>query len=285
MESKILQIRNVNGKTAYNPTTPFKDEGTICMGVRVESLDSELDSRTYFAHKLRDNSWEINDSLLSFPLQDPAYFDINGKLLITGVKVQDTEKGIAWNQEFYIGDSIRNLEHLISGPQGMKDIRLVDLKDKIGVFTRPQGKIGGLGKIGYLEIGRIDELQKLSETDWYSAQLINGLFEDGTWGGVNQALKLHDGTIGVIGHKAHKTESDGVLQKHYYAISFMFNTVTKIVSAFGTIAERKDFPESPSKRSPELSDIIFPAGIDNESNLYCGLSDYCIGVKKIENPF
>ena len=285
MESKILQIRNVNGKTAYNPTTPFKDEGASYMGVRVESLDSELDTKTYFAHKLRDESWEINDSLSPLPLQDPACMKINDELYIAGVKVRDTINGVLWNQEFYRGDSIKNLEHFASGPEGMKDIRLVDLGDRVGVFTRPKGKIGGLGKIGYLEIGKIDELQELSETDWYNAPSINGLFEDGTWGGVNQALRLHDGTIGVIGHKAHKTEFDGVLQKHYYAISFIFNPVTKIVSSFRTIAERKDFPESPSKRSPELSDIIFPAGIDKEFNLYSGLSDYCIGVKKIKNPF
>jgi len=285
MKSKILKIRNVNGKTAYNPTTPFKDEEAIYMGVRVESLDSELDTKTHFAHKLRDDSWEINDSLSPLPLQDPVYMKIDDELYIAGVKVQDTTNGVLWNQEFYRGDSIKNLEHFASGPEGMKDIRLVDLGDRIGVFTRPQGKIGGLGKIGYLEVGNTNELQKLSEADWYNVPLINGLFEDGTWGGVNQALRLHDGTIGVIGHKAYKTESEAVLQKHYSAISFIFNPVTKIVSAFGKIAERKDFPKSPSKRSPELSDIIFPAGIDKKFNLYCGLSDYCIGIKKIKNPF
>ena len=285
MESKILQIRNVNGKTAYNPTTPFKDDGVIYMGVRVESLESELDTKTHFAHKLGDGDWEISDSLLPLPLQDPSHVKIDDVLYITGVKVQATTSGVLWNQEFYRGDSIKTLEYFASGPDSMKDIRLVDLGDRIGVFTRPQGKIGGLGKIGYLEVEKTDELQKLSEIDWYNAPLINGLFEDGTWGGVNQATRLHDGTIGVIGHKAHKTKSDGVLQKHYYAISFIFNPVTRIVSAFRRIAERKDFPESPSKRSPELSNIIFPAGIDNESNLYCGLSDYSIGVKKIENPF
>jgi len=275
----------VKDKTTYNPTIPFKDKGTTYMGVRVESLESELDSRTYFAHNLRDGSWEINDSLPSFPLQDPAYMKIGNELYIAGVKVQNTTNGVLWNQEFYRGDSIKNLEHFFSGPQGMKDIRLVDLKDRIGVFTRPRGKIGGLGKIGYLEIGRIDELQKLSETDWYSAQLIDGLFEDSTWGGVNQALKLPDETIGVIGHKAHKTEYNSVLKKYYYAISFIFNPVTKIVLDCRIIAKRKDFPNSPSKRTPELSDIIFPAGIDEKYILYCGLSDYCIGVKKIENPF
>ena len=44
MESRILSFVNKSGKTVYNPTVPFKHEGRRYIGVRVESLDSELDS-------------------------------------------------------------------------------------------------------------------------------------------------------------------------------------------------------------------------------------------------
>ncbi len=286
MKSQSLKILNTNSKTAYNPTIPFKDKGVSYIGVRVESFDSELDSRTHFAYKLTDNSWRIDDSSPSFPFQDPTTIKLKDELCIAGIRVQDKGNSLTWNQEFYKGDSIRNLEYFASGPIGMKDIRLVELEDRIGVFTRPQGRVGGLGRIGYFEIGVIEELTRLTETDWYSAPLIDHLFEETTWGGVNQAIVLSDGEIGVIGHKAHQQIfEDASPIKHYRAISFRFNPKNNKISSFKTIATRADFPSSPSKRTPELSDIIFPAGIDEKYNLYCGLSDYCIGVKKIMNPF
>jgi len=285
MKSKILQIRNTHGKTAYNPTIPFKDRGITYMGVRVESLGSELDSRICFAHRIRYDRWKIDDSLSSLPLQDPTYIEINGELIISGIKVRSEGHNIIWNQEFYRGDSIRNLEHFVSGPVGMKDIRLVNLEDRVGITTRPPGKVGGLGRIGYMEIGKIDELAKLTESDWYNAKLIDGLFGEKTWGGTNQILVLPNDILGVIGHKAYGVVSNDKLMKHYYAISFKFDPKTYSISNLRTIARRVDFPPSSSKRNPELDDVVFPAGIDDNYNLYCGLSDYCIGVKKIENPF
>lgn len=285
MKSKIIPILNTRGKTAYNPTIPFEDSGRTYMGVRVESLDSELDSRTFFAYKLKNNEWEIDNTLPSLPLQDPAYVKVNGEIFILGVRVQNTEKGIIWNQDIYRGNSIRNLEYFASGPVGMKDIRLVDLGDRIGVFTRPQGKIGGQGKIGYIEVRKIDELVSFTESDWYSARLIDDLFGCNSWGGVNQAIRLPNGQIGVIGNKAHQTILNDELRKHYYAMSFIFNPKSYSISNFKIIAKRNDFPSSPSKRSPELDDVVFPAGIDEKFNLYCGLSDYCIGMKEVENPF
>lgn len=286
MKPEILYIKNTGGKIAYNPTVPFRDKGITYMGIRVESFESELDSRIYFA-KLNNvhNQWEIDYSMPSLPLQDPAYVKVNGEVFILGVRVQKNEKGITWNQDIYRGDSIRNLKHFTSGPVGMKDIRLVDLEDRIGVFTRPQGKIGGLGKIGYLEINEIDELQKFTETDWYNANIIEGLFEEGSWGGVNQAIKLPNGEIGVIGHKAHKTIIEGKLKKYYDAISFRFNPKNNTFLDYKILAKRNDFPYSSSKRSPELDDVIFPAGLDNRGIFYCGVSDSFVGIKKIEKPF
>ncbi|MFW5865547.1 MAG: DUF1861 family protein [Nanoarchaeota archaeon] len=283
--SEILSFNTVEGKTAYNPPMPFFEGGIRYMAVRVESLESELDSKIVFARETEDNKWIIDYSVPSLGLQDPTYQKIRGEIVLSGVRVQKEEKEAGWHQEFYRGDSIRTLNHFTSGPKGMKDIRLVDLDEKIGVFTRPNGKIGGLGKIGYLEVNSVDELEGLTENDWYGADMIGGLFDDESWGGVNQAVKLSDGMIGVIGHKAHKTFPEGVLQKHYHAISFRYDPRTNVQSHLKNIAKRDDFPTSISKRSPELDNVIFPAGVDEEFNLYCGLSDYCIGVRKIENPF
>ncbi len=91
----------------------------------------------------------------------------------------------------------------------------------------------------------------------------------------------------MIGHIAYQTTNGkGELEKHYYVMAFRFNPRKWLKSEFKIIAKRSDFPPSFSKRSPELDDINFPAGIDdNTNNLYCGLSDFCIGQKKIKNPF
>jgi hypothetical protein len=286
MEAKILSVISQNEKIVYNPTVPFESEGKIYIGVRVESLNSELDSQTFFAYKQDTNLWRIDYSLGSFPLQDPAYVEINGEIFILGVRVWQEGSEMKWKQDIYRGNSIKNLKYFTSGPIGMKDIRLVNLEDRVGVFTRPRGNIGGKGKIGYLEVENIDELKDFTEDDWYNAKIIEGLFDDNCWGGVNQAIKLPGGEIGVIGHIAHQTFNEkNELEKHYYGMAFRFNPQTRLQSKFKIIARRNDFPSSFSKRSPELDDIIFPVGIDNANNLYCGLSDFCIGQKKIKNPF
>ena len=290
MESKILSFINQNGKSVYNSTIPFEFENKKYIGVRMESLESESDSQTFFAYE-RDkdtNSWVIDYSLGSLPLQDPAYVEINGEIFILGVRVQQGETGIEWIQDIYRGDSIKNLEYFSSGPIGMKDIRLVNLEDRIGIFTRPQGNIGGKGKIGYLEVRNIDELKNFTEDDWYTkAKIIEELFDDNFWGGANQAIRLPGGDVGVIGHIAHQTiNEENKLEKHYYGMAFRFNPQTKrVTSKLKIIAKRNDFPHSFSKRSPELDDVVFSSGIDDSNHFYCGLSDFCIGKRKITNPF
>ncbi len=283
MYPKKITIHNTKGKTVYNPSVPFTHKGETYMAVRVESLASELDSQTYFAYAVdvHKDLWEIDYSLPPLPLQDPAYTTIDGELFLLGVRVYQESSRITWKQHIYRGESIDSLEYFVSGPIGMKDIRLVELDECVGVFTRPQGGVFSAGKIGYLDIQSIDELEQFTNKDWYSATIITPLFDDLHWGGVNQALPLSDGSIGVIGHVAYQTTHT----KHYAAMSFTFNQQKKTHTSLTRIATRNDFPAALSKRSPELDDVIFPAGIDNDYTLYCGLSDFCIGKKKIKNPF
>ncbi|MFH1064929.1 MAG: DUF1861 family protein [Nanoarchaeota archaeon] len=279
MDSQILSINGLDGKTAYNPTVPFRHKGKGHIGLRVESFSSEIDSRIMFASKIK-GEWVIGNSY--FNLQDPAIMQIAGKLLLAGVYVERMGKGLRWKTDFYYGSSIDKLEKIASGPWGMKDIRLVDLKDRIGVFTRPQKKKFRKGKIGYFEINSLDELANL---DWYSAKILNRLFDRKSWGGVNQALRLSDSKIGVIGHTAYADRKG----KHYSAMSFVFDVNTLKYSDYKIIATRSDFPLSLSKRRPELDDVVFPSGIVGVKNkfvdLYVGLSDYCCGKIRIRNPF
>lgn len=292
MESAILSFEGQGGKTVYNPTAPFKYNGRSYMGVRVESLESELDSKTMFAYK-QSKSWMIDTSLPSLPLQDPSLIQLGNSVLLVGVHVEDGRANLIGRTDFYYGPEIDRLEHIASGPWDIKGIRLIDLGDRLGVFTRPQLGEWGKGKIGYLEICSLDELKGMSETDWHSAKILEGLFNKDEWGGVNQVVKLSEDMFGIIGHvahAAHDTGANGELRKHYYAMSFVFNISTKTYSDYKIIAQRSDFPPSQSKRSPELDDILFPAGIANVKNshnvdLYAGISDYCCGKIRIPNPF
>jgi len=96
----------------------------------------------------------------------------------------------------------------------MKDIRLVELKNgKIGVFTRPQGRRGRRGKIGFTTISSLENLTPRTLT---KAQIIKGQFAKGEWGGVNQALILKNGKIGALGHIARYSKDKQ--NRFYYAI-------------------------------------------------------------------
>lgn len=286
MDSNILSFRNIGDKTVYNPTIPFAHNNKEYIGVRTESFDGELDSKICFAYKNQDH-WIIDYALPSFQLQDPALTIVKENILLSGVHVEKNQDGsLKWRTDFYLGPDISKLKKIASGPWSMKDIRVVEMDGYVGVFTRPMNKEYGKGKIGFLKVKNIEELKDFSEDQWYKAVIIKDIFDQNQWGGVNQAIRLPESkSIGVIGHVAHKTINEkGKLQKHYRAMSFIFNPETLNHSEMKIIATRNDFPKTISKRSPELDDVIFPAGIDALGYLYCGLSDCCIGRIKIKNP-
>ncbi|MDP1743254.1 MAG: DUF1861 family protein, partial [Candidatus Amesbacteria bacterium] len=206
----------VEGKDIYNPTAPFENNGEMIIAARVESRDSETDSETRFFRKNRAGEWRMEENGSKFAMQDPFVTKIDGKLILGGVKV-DWTSGI-YTTEFYIGQNINNLKYLTCGPAGMKDIRLVKLKDdRLGVFTRPQGEVGGLGKIGFTTI---DKLAELNASVIKQARLIEDQFGEKRWGGVNQAILLANGNIGILGHVA-EFEVDGC--KRYSVMVFEFN--------------------------------------------------------------
>ncbi len=165
----------------------------------------------------------------------------------------------------------------------MKDIRLVELADKkIGIFTRPQGKIGGRGKIGFTVINTLEEL---NEEVIERAPLIENQFIDEEWGGVNELHLLKNGKIGVLGHIA-RFDDEG--NRHYYPMVFMFDPVTKKASPLKIIAARKNFEEGEFKRS-DLKNVVFSGGLirreDGYAELYVGVSDAEAHKIVIPDPF
>lgn len=164
----------------------------------------------------------------------------------------------------------------------MKDIRLAQLPDRrIGVFTRPLGGLYERGKIGYVEL---DSLEELGPKHLLGAKIIEDQFASGEWGGANETHVLEKGTIGVLGHIAHE-DAEG--NKHYYAISFIYDPRDHHATPIKILATRRNFPDGSTKR-PELKDVVFPGGLVREKDgtaiLYAGLSDIEAGrVNTISN--
>ena len=165
----------------------------------------------------------------------------------------------------------------------MKNIRLTSLAGGgIGVFTRPEDGRNGRGKIGYLELQHLEDLnaQKI-----LSAEIIENQFAPEEWGGASELHPLPDGRIGVIGHIAYKYIQG---TKHYFAMSFVYDPRTYRASPIEILATRKNFPAGDAKID-EVADVVFPGGLirhgDGTATLYAGLSDAEAGKLALPDPF
>ena len=301
---ELLTFEGVGGKDIYNITAPFTIDGKTYIAGRVESRDTELDSQVRFFEE-GDGVWTPALDTPTFDLQDPFVTRIERELVLGGVEISGIEKypekldyrmeffrgehlrastkELDYRTEFFRGEHLQTLVKFAEGPPQMKDIRLIQLRSgEIAVFTRPQGAIGGRGKIGFI---KLPNLEALATTDLLGARLIGEQFRDDEWGGANELHLLEDGRIGVLGHSAY-SDAGG---KHYYPIAFTFDPETEIASPLVILAARKDFPPGPAKRSPELDDIALPGGLirhqDGTATLYVNLSDASAGRITIPDPF
>lgn len=271
-------------KDIYNITAPFETEKGRYLAGRVEPRDSEYSQVVFF--KQNGDSWMADESLPSLNLQDPFVTKIAGEIVLGGVEVFDDEKApgqLNYRTIFYKGSSLEHLACFAQGPDRMKDIRLHELEDgRILVFTRPQGEIGGRGKIGWM---LIDSLNELNPKTICKASLLRGQFIDEEWGGANEIHRLDGSKVGVLAHIARFDEQGN---RHYHATAFTFDWQTGEYSPMKLIAVRSNFQEGAWKR-PDLQDVIFSGGLcrkkDGTAELYCGVSDaegHCI---TIPDPF
>lgn len=267
----------------YNITAPFLDEEEYYIAGRTEPRDSENSQVIFF--KKSAKGWEAQTDIEALPLQDPFVTKIGKELIFGGVEIfNDVLKPGTLNYRtvFYRGDSIRTLKRFTTGPDHMKDIRLLELpNNKILVMTRPQGEFGGRGKIGYTILNSLDELN--IETI-LTAKILNNQFISEEWGGCNELHVLSDHIVGILSHIA-KFDSEG--NRHYYSTVFCFDWENETYSPMKIIAVRADFLDGSAKRD-DLKDVIFSGGLirkGKKANLYCGVSDAEAHVITIQNPF
>jgi len=281
ISAKKLTLDVEMDKDVYNITAPFLMFGKDYIAGRVEAREGH-DSKVMFFVKSRDK-YIVDKKAPIFNLEDPFITFINKEIIFGGVEVNSKK---IYRTIFFRGKNIYHLKKFKEGPKGMKDIRLILLSDKrIGVFTRPQGKIGGRGRIGFMIVNTIKKFSKLLEEDFYSARLIPDLFNKNEWLGVNAVYTMKNKSLGIIGHIAGFSKN---LKRNYYAISFNFNYLLNNFSNMKIIATRDELPKGESK-IPELRNVLFAGGLIRNKNgtakLYVGAGDAEAYEILIKDPF
>ena len=283
---KKIPFAGIGGRDVYNPTAPFttkfRGKKTTVMAARVEARDSEESVVVFFAKS--SGRWRPLAGAPVFKLQDPFVMRADGELIFGGVETfPRASGGTGYRTVFYRGKTLSKLRIFAKGPDDMKDVRLAALAGgKFLLATRPQGAVGGRGKIG---VSVIDGLASLGPEAIARAKLYDDLFAEGEWGGVNELHPMRNGLVGVLGHVA---KIDGSGKRHYYPMAFAIDPATGRRTAMKILLERAQLPAGVSKL-PGLEDVLFSGGLirgaDGTATLYVGAADAEVHRAVILDPF
>ena len=292
-ETATLTFIGVDGYDVYNTSIPFLYQNKTYLFGRVEKREEWARSWVRLFENTGKDEWTLVQDSMIYQLEDPYISFIDHELVMGGTHVRYKQGEVdTFYGYFYKGTELDNLYYFTTGPDYMKDIRLVQLHDnKIGVFSRPRSeeirkKYGSESIVGFTTINHVHELNaEVIE----NASIIEGLFDQDEWGGCNQCYLLSSGYIGVIGHKCYNQSTDnGEERKVYMNVSFVFDPHTHTLLDEKIIGTRSCYPEGPAKR-PNLMDCAFTSGIvarpDGKVDLYSGIGDTEEGRITIDNPF
>ena len=170
IESAKLTFKGVDeGYDVYNCSIPFAWGGTEYIFGRVEPHDKWASSVTMLFRKTGKDEWTRVLEFGKLELEDPYIQYIRGELIVGGTRVMKVSGKVATYRGAFYRDNKKgpmHLEYFTTGPERMKDIRLVELKDgRIGVFSRPRGedvrkKYGSESVIGFTTVKDLDELDR-----------------------------------------------------------------------------------------------------------------------------
>ena len=285
--ARPLRFTGAEGYDVYNTSVPFECDGRTYIAGRVEKRDNELSEVRLFEETGPDTYAAVLPELTFRRLQDPFAVRIGGEIVLGGVQIVthplDDRRIISWQTLFFRGKKLTELKLAAVGPACMKDIRLCETADgRVAVLTRPQGRKGGLGRIGFTVL---DSLKDLCADTILEAAVDPGFFIPEEWGGANDVHLLKNGLLGVIGHIAFRT-AEGL---HYQAMRFALDPETGEHDAPRLIACREDISSSPSCKRPDLKDVLFASGVvrgrDGKCVLYTGVSDCESWRADIPDPF
>lgn len=289
----LIKFNGIDPKyDVYNCSIPFRMNGKTYIYGRVEERAIWANSHVRLFERTDTDVYTAVKDTMIYQLEDPYIAKINGELILGGTHVRKKQGKIdTYYGYFYRGTDVDDMTYFTTGPDYMKDIRLVQLKNnKIGVFSRPRSEkirkqYGSESIIGFTTINSIDELNaEVIE----NARPIPGVFAPGEWGGCNQAYLLDSGYIGVIGHKCYKKCTPEGDYEVYTNTAFVFDPATHKVLSHKLIGTRSCYPQAPCK-VPKLADCVFSSGIVMRSNntvdLYSGVGDTYCGRLVIDYPF
>jgi hypothetical protein len=163
-ESTVLSFRGVDGFDVYNCSVPFEWRGRRYIYGRVEKRHEWTRSWVrLFAETGRDEYALVENSMI-YQLEDPFVTRIGGELVLGGTHVRYARNRIdTYYGYFYRGTDLDDLMYFTTGPNYMKDIRLVDLPGAVGVFSRPRSaevekQYGSGSVVGFTTIPCLDYL-------------------------------------------------------------------------------------------------------------------------------
>jgi hypothetical protein len=292
-ERATLTFHGAEGYDVYNASIPFKWHDKSFLFGRVERRSEWARSWVRLLENTGKDDWTVVPGSMIYQLEDPYVCWIGDTLVLGGTHVRYKSGAIdTYYGYFYKGTDINDLYYFTTGPDHMKDIRLIELADgRIGVFSRPRNadilrRFGSESQIGFAVIERLEDL---THDVIENAPYIPGMFADGEWGGCNQAYLLDSGLIGVIGHKCYNEQSAGGTKLQVYLnVAFVFDPAKHRIVDLKIIGTRPCYPDGPAK-IPELVDCAFTSGIvmrpDGKADLYSGIGDTAEGRIVIDYPF
>jgi hypothetical protein len=284
------------GTDVYNCSIPFELGTRRYLFGRVERRDEWATSLVRLFEETAPDTFALVPDGPNLPLEDPYVQRIGGEFVLGGTHVRKVRGEVdSYFGYFFRGPDPLRLRYFTTGPDKMKDIRLVGRPGgRVGVFSRPRGpevleKFGTEAVVGYTEIDSLDEL---GPDVIEAAEPVAGLFTHGEWGGVNQAYALADGRIGVAGHVAFNEGdpvSNGQIPQHYANIAFVFDPAARTVSGLRLIGTRACYDPSGEAKCPHLADVAFTSGFvprpDGLVDLYSGIGDCLEGRIAVPAPF
>ena len=285
-ESVLLKFTGVKeNEDVYNCSVPFLYNGKRYIFGRVEPHDKWATSRIYIFEETAKDTYSKVENVVSYQLEDPFYTIVDNLLVLGGVNVVKSKgEPVNYCTYFYCGEEPFEPTYFTTGPDMMKDVRLVQLPDGIGVFSRPDGYIG---------FTVIKDLSELDDKVISEAPIIDFISGD-SYGGLNQCVYLSSGMIAMIGHMVYpKINKNSQLERVYLNIAAVFDPKNKKTVMSKIIGTRRCYPESDHIRignnGVPLDDCAFTSGIvmrsDGKVDLYSGLSDALEGRITIDNPF
>ena len=283
LESAKLVFKGTEGWDVYNCSVPFRFDGGRYIFGRVEKHEKWIASHIALFRETGKDEWTRDERFNELELEDPYVQIVKGELIVGGTFIKRDAQGkfLTYIGRFFRGKDPLSLKHFADGPDQMKDIRMVELKNgRIGVFSRPRGedvrkKYGSEAVVGYFEIASLDEF---TAEKAQNAEIIPGLFGKDEWGGCNQGYAMKDGRILVAAHLSCSgpAATNGIPRQIYMNAAFVFDPAAFRATEPKIVATRSFYPCNEPK-APSLDDCVFTSGFvfrdDGLVDIYTGLCD------------